>query len=195
MRVRAWWGVALVLVACGGDEERAEGTYIDRMPGVDLWVAVTVESEQAAAFVCGGEQTLETHTRWMTTSLGATGSSLRFEKDGWVLALEIVDDTLAGDLVGPDGAALAVAARASTAPLAGLYTAIDSGCRAGVIIADVEAAQGAWCDTLDNFSQVTPLSPIERQPLGIEVTATDTPNGPHTFFVDLASPAAVAAGP
>lgn len=192
MRTKAGWCAALLLAACGGEEESPlEGTYVDRMPGVDAWVAVTVADGEAAAFVCGGEETLATHTRWMTAP---AGPSLRFERDGWVLALEGSDDTLRGELRGPDGDVMPVAAGRPEGPLAGLYTAIESGCRAGVIIASGEAAQGAWCDSFDNFSQVTPLTPIERKAQGIEVIADATPAGPLTFFVDLASPSEVAAG-
>lgn len=191
MKYEIW---LVLLTACSGEPEpAAAGTFIDRLPGVDPWLAVTIEGDQAAAFVCGGPETLSTHTRWMTAALD--GDHMRFEEDGWVLDLSATDDTLAGSLVDPQGVTLTVSALRPEEPIAGLFTAVDSGCRAGVIVATGEKAQGAWCDDLGNLSQVTPLMPLAQGPDGIEVVAVDAPGGARNFFVHPASVAEIVAGP
>ncbi|MCA9618020.1 MAG: hypothetical protein KC731_03300 [Myxococcales bacterium] len=154
--------VLLVTVGCGGDEtaSTSSGTWMAKLSGSNMWLAVTVDGDEAAAFVCGSEDKLTTHTRWL---VGASDSPL--EADGWSLSLDL--ESAKASLEGP-GAADSfpdVALSEAKGPLAGLYTAFDSGCQDGVIIFSASEdgmqvdALGAWCSAAGDFSQVTPILP------------------------------------
>jgi hypothetical protein len=205
--------VALGSTGCGGDESTAggapEGEWVGTIAGTDAWVAISAADGVAAAYVCGGPQTLSTHTRWWraTEFSGSSpdgssfsgsspdGSSdvgdgaLSMDADGWQLATTLVAGTIGGSLTDPDGVVVSFDAEFSaTGDLAGIFGALTSGCRSGVIVKSTSSSQGAFCDGIDFVSEVTPLMPIDAA--GFTVTA-DTLQGPVEFLVEPLVPSDV----
>jgi hypothetical protein len=182
--------LALAALACAGCSDTPEGTWVTKL--ADAWVGVKVEGEDAAAYVCGSGETLTTHTRWMHAAVD--GDDVTFERDGWRLEVTVEVAAVKGELFAPDGAIHPVEAHlARDNQLEGLYTAIDAGCRAGLILVSSGDAdtQGAWCDGFGHLAQVTPVMPVELTPNGIAVTA-DTSLGFRNFFVQPVVPAELA---
>jgi hypothetical protein len=176
-------------LGCGSDPN---GTWAARLDGTDAWLAVSIEGNDSAAFVCGGPETLETHTRWMLGS--AAGGRPSFARDGWTLEFEAGESEGSGQLVDPDGATISFTAEVidEDDPLAGLYFGFDSGCGDGLIVLNGSSSEvrGAWCDTMGNRAQVTPIAPVQRTDEGIAVTAM-TAVGTRDFFMTLVDPATV----
>lgn len=158
----------LALVGC---EAPPEGTWVTRLTGVDAWLGISVDGDQGAAFVCGGETALDTHTRWMLTSV--TADKITFAEDDWTLEVNLSEGDAGGQLVEPSGAAVAFeAARVGEEDVAGLYFGFDSGCGDGLIVLPAPSTQapealGAWCDTTGLRERVTPVLPIELTADGI----------------------------
>jgi hypothetical protein len=180
--IAAAWGAG-----CGGDRT---GTWIAQGIDGDAWVAVKEQNGAAVAYVCGGASTIATHTRWLTPEGATTDGATRFEEDGWRLDF-FVGPPASGTLRSPEGAVTAFTGRALAADgAAGLSTAIDAGCRTGVIVASPEAdsAQGAWCDGLGVFAQVTPVLPADTSTGSLTVRA-QTPGGPRDIVVHPIDPA------
>jgi hypothetical protein len=176
--------LAGVLCGCSAPPE---GVWVARSQ--DLWVGVTVEGDRAAAFVCGGGPNLTTHTRWMTAAVD--DDRVVFNQDGWTLGVDRAEDSAPIELTDPGGASVALSGvRPPDDGFAGLYTAMNSGCRTGVIIADGSASLGAWCDDVGNFAQVTPVQPLRFEGNGLPVTV-DAPSGTITFSVERAVAAAI----
>ena len=61
------------------DPEASQVTYWGKVENSDAVIAVTLTDRAAVAYVCGGELTRDTHTRWYSTELAQPlidGSSL-----------------------------------------------------------------------------------------------------------------------
>lgn len=185
--------VALGLLACSAEEQdpvAPEGQWVGQLTGTDAWVAISTAGDDAVAYICGGPTSLDSHTRWLLGSGGAT--ELTLEADGWTLTASVTADGASGTLVDPTGdEADFDAVVAPSQDVAGLYTAMDAGCRDGVIVVSSTASQGAWCDDLGNLAEVTPVTPAQMSPVGFEVEA-DTAVGAREFFVEPLVPSAVA---
>lgn len=187
--------VASLFFACLGCTGAPEGTWSAALATTDAWVGVTVLDDDAVAYVCGAGDTLGSHTRWMYVE--ADGADLVFERDGWRLEVKVQTEQVKGQLLAPDGTAHALAlqprdGQPRVSDIAGLYTALDAGCRAGLIIASSTAegevsARGAWCDSFGFVAQVTPVSPVRETLHGITVAA-DTPFGFRSFSVAPLAP-------
>jgi hypothetical protein len=180
--------VALGSAGCGGDESTAadapEGEWVGTIAGTDAWVAISAADGVAAAYVCGGPETLSTHTRWWRADVG--DGALSMDADGWQLATTLVAGTISGTLTDPNGVVVSFDAEFSALDdLAGIFGALTSGCRSGVIVKSTSSSQGAFCDGIDFVSEVTPLMPIDAA--GFTVTA-DTLQGPVEFLVEPVVP-------
>ncbi len=181
----------LLAVVATGCDAPPEGTWVTRLNGVDAWLGVTVTGDEGAAFVCGGETAIDTHTRWMLSS--ATTDKVTFEDDGWKLEINLTDADAGGQLIEPDGSAVAFEARrVADDDLAGVYFGFDAGCGDGLIILDGPNADalGAWCDTTGFRAQVTPIFPIVRN--GDSISAfVDIDAGRRDFVLTVADPKTV----
>lgn len=164
--------VSLAHAGCGADA--APGTWVGAASDSDVVVAVAeVEGGGLVAYVCGGEATFATHTRWFQAD-SAEGGGFEAARDGWTVAGEIDGEAASGTITGPAGEALSFSASAVDEGAAlGLFAVEDSGCRTGAVVqagADGEPwLQGTWCDEEDHFAQVTPVAPIELTDRGIRV--------------------------
>ncbi len=183
-----------LLAALPACDTPPEGTWVARLSGADAWVGITVEGERAAAFVCGGETALDTHTRWMLAS--ADADEVTFEEGGFRLDVSLSDERAEGALLEPDGTALSFdARRVDEGGVAGLYFGFDSGCGDGLIVLsganpDAPEALGAWCDSDGLRAQVTPVLPIERTAAGVAAFVELT-SGRRDFFMTPVVPATV----
>lgn len=188
----------LLCSACGTGTP--VGTYMGKIDGSDAWLAISVSSSRAVAFVCGGPTTLTSHTRWLATTIDKDVSSM--ETDGWRLDVFVNDEWVSGDLTSPDGVGQGFqidvvpgsspesSSRATDDGITGLYAAMDSGCRAGVIVrgtADSFETAGAWCDSEGAVAPLSPALPLAVTELGLQVRA-DTQGGTRVFFAPEVEP-------
>ena len=181
---------SLLLLACSDETVEPQpdvgptGTWVGEINENDAWVAVTYDGKTAVAFVCGGSTTLTTHTQFM---FGASGVDVSLSEGGTSLTTTIADGAISGTVQDSAGASLTfTAAQPSlTTAIYGLFTAVDSGCRDGVIVQGPTLTQGAWCDDMGN---VAPISPSQAATLqGFDVVAT-APGGTQMFRVEPVVP-------
>ncbi|WP_437753725.1 hypothetical protein [Sorangium sp. So ce1389] len=151
----------------------APETSVGAVEGTDAVVAAVRGEGKVTFYVCGGASSYATMTRWFEGPADASGA-FSLANGGWTASAEPGGD--AGRLRTPDGAELAFHLRPASLDRAeGLYAAVDSGCRTGVVVhtpegAEAPALQGTWCGAGDRYAQVTPirsLHEIDRR--GIEV--------------------------
>lgn len=171
-------------MANGCGEQESANYYVGELEGTDALIGFAIEqdpgeeAEHVAAYICGGAQTLITHTRWFG---GVSGPADSLEKDGWRIDIaEQSEALLRGSVVPPtgQGAAIAFELARATAELSAIYTLLDGDCRAGAIVIDGEdqngetsaepVFQGARC-AVQNVSQVTPILPLALNAEGLEV--------------------------
>lgn len=147
---------SLVAAGCGRPDETSGGTWTGSVVGSDAVVGAVVSGNRAAVYVCGGDSSFATVTRWFQGTREELSTGLL--RDGWVVDAAAGGDSLAGKLVAPDGGtfvfSLAAAAEGSAA---GLYSTVDAGCRTGVVVhGEASSMQGVWCSDLGEVAQVTP---------------------------------------
>jgi hypothetical protein len=130
-------------------------------------------------YVCGGPTTQATLTRWLQARVDPMGNSSRVEASdrGTTIVATRGHDSISGTLEDPSGAVYAFEAGRIDAPeteAAGLYAAMDSGCRTGLVVvpssgAEPSRTQGVWCDSNGSVGQVTPIEPIALDQRGLAV--------------------------
>jgi hypothetical protein len=203
--------VAVLLAACAQSDDdpnvdpgspSSSGPFVGTLAGTTAMVGLVRDGDQLAAYVCGREDTLASHTRWFNGALENDGDTFNLDVDeatftlngdDWSLSGAITADGVSGTLVDPDGTSssfvLEVAAAGS---LSGLYSVLDGDCRSGLIVSDPGATgtlitQGAWCDGSGLIKQVTPMSPVtltDDGALQVTVDEADPENllmlSPHT---------------
>jgi hypothetical protein len=169
---------ALALVAAGCVAPAAPPAFhVGPVSDSDAVVAVVREGTRVTAYVCGGERTYDTLTRWFEADV-REGDAVTITRDGYTLRLESSAPdaaSLPGTLTDAQGIARPFVARLQpTAPLVGLYDSNDSGCRAGAMVwyADGSAdprVQGTWCDRGGLVEQVEPVRPLQVDAAGLRV--------------------------
>lgn len=164
--------VALVGAAgCGGESVNPVAaepmTVVGRVQDTDVAIAVVSDAEGSVAYLCGGPETLQPWTRWLT---GAGGVLEDTEGHGW--RVEIDDDGAGGWVRPPGEGALPWQATEADGD-AGLYSTVDEGCRTGVVVDAAHGAQGVWCSKQGSkqgyVEQVTPVTPISSAGFLVEV--------------------------
>lgn len=161
------------LAACGPDER----VFVGSIDGTDAEVGLTVANGQAAAYVCGGDETRATLTRWFEGPAETTAGSL--VADDWTLTW----DGSSGTLTDPDGTASTWVAE-DQSRTAGLFEATDSGCHDGAIVWDAAGAAtmlGTWGCYAANLPmlEVTPVGTVRlADTIDARVAA---PDGDRTF--------------
>ena len=189
-----WIGAAIAtmaICACSSPEEGAVaaprvyvGVAID--PEGEVSIALAVQDELVAAFVCGRDPTEEEYPGWFTGRTPEAAAHL--VKDDWGLRGEWSSDRAEATLVEPDGTELAwTGTRTAPDGLAGLYSAADSGCVTGVVVTeDADGApvvRGAWCNAEGVVAQVVPLMPVELVAGGLAVEVP-LATGTRRLFVE-----------
>ena len=167
--------VAMSAGACGSDGGQRDDVvrYVGTVSNTDARIAVIRDHAGTLAYVCGGPDSMASHTRWLMAATG--GNAVALEADGWRLELRLAGDALSGALRDPAGASVKVMATHPRDAAGGLYGATTSDCRTGVIVydgADGPAVQGVWCDGSGAIAQVDPIPPPkELTGAGFAVTA------------------------
>jgi hypothetical protein len=166
---RARMLVAVALSGCALDDLPETETFVGQVVGTDAVVAVAIEGDSVVAYVCGGPSTLSEHTRWYS---GRIGDAALLSTSGDALELSFEEGRARGAYVF-EGTPFEFEAVAPIDRYRRLFTGIDSGCRTGVIV-DGDAVQGAWCNDLGIFEQVTPIAPIDpaKDALVVEVLSS-----------------------
>lgn len=192
--------LALGLVACGGADENPQtatttqvSMFTGRMESADSAVGLAMSDEgHVYAYVCGGDTTFATHSRWFAGALAENVAG--FENDGFRLDVTLKDATTDITLTTPDGTAHSTTAtRAGPGSRAAVYeSSPDSDCPWGVVVLDDTGGDpevfGTWCGKVAStkvYAQVTPVYPIDfsKQILPVMV---DTPDGEERFEVSRA---------
>jgi hypothetical protein len=184
----------LLVLGCGGAMSAASSTSVGALSGSDARLGIVRSGEKIVAYVCGGPKTYTTHSRWFSGQVSSRSVSL--EKDGWTLAIDLYDEAALGTLTAPEGTD---SLTFETAPhvagtIAGIYGALDRGCRTGVVVtqsssSDPPSYQGTWCDSSGHVEQVEPGAsmPSMGDGSGFEVVV-QRPDGRATLFVEPVSP-------
>lgn len=185
---------ACALAACSDSVQPTapeQAVFVGRIAGSDIAMAVVIEDGAALAYVCGGPQTLDTHTTWMRGA--ERGSAVSAQSATSSLTAVLSERTLDGTLVDTQGIHRHFSlTREDSASRAGLYESTEGACRTGVILFDATsgAAQGAGCDALGRRSQVTPVRPMTVSTNGLAAHAALSPE--RVLYVRPVRPALVA---
>lgn len=177
----------LLAAGCAG-APGASSAYVGKVvgSGQDAVVGVVSDGSRVSFYLCGGPLTYATLTHWFQGEI-VSGDSFTLEASGGF--------TGSGDLGSGTGQILTGAGQTlsfSVHPAGtaddGLYSAMDGSCRTGAVVGDLDGdgtvrLQGTWCDGLDHFAQVSPLTPNAMfTPRGIDVEAPAESVQP--FFVE-----------
>lgn len=191
--------LTVVTAACGNAEEDPEGplqgVWVGRLVGEGLWTGVVARDGEAAVFLCGDGDKLETHSRWMRGQ--PEGRALDVSADGFAVSVDFSGEP-AMQVIEPDGTVHPELSLELAPPeeLAGVYMAFDSGCQDGVIVFSSNAdgtevnALGAWCDDQGNFSRVTPILPWVLEG-SLEAEVIDPAIGAKAILVEEAIPTVI----
>jgi hypothetical protein len=148
----------LSLLACEAEVQTFVGDLID----TDARVAVATDGENGVAYICGGEETMATHTRWFGDDIWA--GELTAQTSDWEFSADVYEDGADGFLTSPDGDVWEF----SLTDAGGLYQAEDAGCKDGAVLgpdANGELSlQGVWCDEVGSLAQVTPVTTLALEP-------------------------------
>jgi hypothetical protein len=183
---------AFLLAGCGGEsgeQDAAPGkrsVYVGALVGAGVAVAMVEQGGTLSLYFCGSGEALTYHTRWFSGAL--EDDRIDLSEDGWSLTGKIDEGEVIGALTDEEGGlfeyALTLAAPGSKSEL---YSVVDAGCRAGVIVSDwgegeAPHVQGAWCDGQGLVKQVTPMTPLDEVVEGLQVSV-ELDAGPHQFTV------------
>lgn len=177
---------ALFAVACGSGDPSSAVTashelplYVGTLDGSDAQVAVVRDDTNWAAYVCGGPSTFDIVTGWFQGPLPdpARSGSVEETSEDKTLRATFTDEAASGTLTMNGSDSSFVAERVPAGALAGLFNAVTSGCRTGLIVPPPgqAEAQGVYCaDTIGqaaarSFKQVTPILPISRVDRAVSV--------------------------
>jgi hypothetical protein len=177
--------IACGAVACGQAESAPDTipsssrTFAGTLNDTDAMVAAVESGTDWLFYVCGGPATQATLTRWLQAraDTGSNSSNLKAVDRGATIVATRDNDSISGTLEDPSGAVYSFDAGRIDAPhagAAGLYAAMDSGCRTGLVVVPSTSAlpsrtQGVWCDSSGRVGQVTPIEPIALDQRGLAV--------------------------
>jgi hypothetical protein len=171
-------------------------SYAGVLEGSDAVAAVAISGDAVALYVCGGDTSYATRSRWYTGTR-AGGQVDVASTDGGTAHVDIGDTELTGTITEPGAQPFAFRLDMMRAGgPGGLYFVVDSGCRTGVVVLDHGAmteptVQGTWCSAADIFAQVTPITPIDDSTREIDVETLPTDEVPSKkLVVSFADPAA-----
>ncbi len=182
--------VALLVSGCGASEEAvttAPGALVGALAGTDARVGLVVNEERGVLYVCGGEATRASLTRWFSGARTAKG--LDWTTDDLRVVASPSGAGWSGEVRRADGSALSFSlSPAAAGTIAGLYEAKLPEGRAGVVVFQATSAEpatilGAFKSTGGVFEQVLPVREVARAANGIEVRIAA-----RTFFVQPVAP-------
>lgn len=182
---------SLFVAGCGSASGEAPA-FVGNVEGQDAVVGAVSDGERATFYLCGGDSTYETLTRWFTGSVAADGAlDLSNAKGDWKVSGNL--ESGSGQITGDQGETFTWTAHAASGDVDGLYQVMDGSCRTGAVVGDLDGKgttrlQGVWCDGEGNFAQVIPLrNQIELTAKGIEVTV-QTPQAKQLLVTRVRQP-------
>ncbi|HET6584640.1 MAG TPA: hypothetical protein VFG69_14375 [Nannocystaceae bacterium] len=180
--------LALAIAGCSDDGQlKPARVRVGTATTGDVVFGAVVE-DTVSVYVCGGDTTFATHTRWFRDAELDDDGSFEMTLDGWTISGSVADDRLAASLESDMGEALELAGEAVAEDgLAGLYTAELDGCTTGLVVrgeGDDVQTQGTWCSDQSQFAQVIVLEPLALTSMGIHVEVMrPDPLGVTDFYV------------
>ncbi len=156
-------GLALLslFTGCGdesaGESAGASSSLVGVVEDTDAVVGIVTSADKVTFYVCGGDKTYNTMTRWFSGPAGTTLS-----KNGWKVTVGAGFNK--GAVITPQGKSHAWSARpVVTGSAEGLYAVFDAGCRTGAVVTGSGPGtdpqlQGTWCDG-KRYAQVIPILP------------------------------------
>ncbi len=161
-------GTLVLLSACESESADSQEEPLARVHVAaaqeGVAAAASIIGETLTLYICGSEETLDTHTRWFFSLPLQEDDTFEGQADGWSVAGERNGDSIVVTLRDPDGGDAMLDFDAATGAQ-GLYTFDSPGCTTGLVAwADDDAPgglgfQGAWCDGAGAFGQVIILAP------------------------------------
>ncbi len=168
--------------------------FTGRLETADSVVGLAVSAEgDVYAYVCGGDTTFATHSRWFAGSLSSSFASL--ENDGFRFDVTQREETTDITLTAPDGAVHSTETKqAGAGSRSAVYeSSAEADCPWGVVVLDDGGPEpdvfGTWCGQVEStkiFAQVTPVRPIDFSKAILPVLV-NTPAGEERFEVRRAS--------
>lgn len=194
------FGLFLSLVGCGTEAESPQTTsethvsmFTGRLDTADSVVGLAMsEQGDVYAYVCGGDTTFATHSRWFAGTFASNTASI--ENDGFRLDLTLDKETTDITLTAPDGSVHSTkAARAGVGNHSAVYESSSTAeCPWGVVVLDKNGSEpdvfGTWCGKVAStkvYAQVTPVKPIDFSKKILPVLV-NTPAGEEHFEVHQA---------
>lgn len=159
-------------------------TLVGDLAETDARVGFAIDGELVVAYVCGGTQTMASHTRWFDDDL--FGSEFEAESGGWTLTAQVDEAEVVGQLISPDEESWELTLTEEGA----LFESADSGCQDGAVLGPDGgelAVQGVWCDEIGSLAQVTPVVGLS---LDLEVlpVQVETDSGLRSFDMTRVAP-------
>lgn len=184
--------IAIAAIGCGGSDDEAApaaaATLVGSLSGSDARVGLVVDDTRGVLYVCGGDATRASLTRWFAGARTAAG--LDWTTGDLRVQAAPKGASWSGELKKADGTVLAFEVTPVAAgTIAGLYDAKLPEGRAGVVVFQASAAEpatilGAFKTTGGLFEQVLPVREVLRTGQGIEVKV---PSVATSFFVQPVS--------
>jgi hypothetical protein len=183
--------IAWSAVACGSEESTPDTdpsivtetshTFAGPLTGTDAMLAAVQSGPDWVFYVCGGPATQATLTRWLQARVDPESRSpeLAATDRGVSIVAAHGSGSITGTLEDAAGVVYSFQADRIDAPsseAAGLYSALDSGCRTGLVVVpsgsgEPRRIQGVWCDSMGRVGQVTPIEPVTLDQRGLAVLA------------------------
>lgn len=179
---------ALFAVACGTGDPSSEvapsppiALYVGMLDASDAQIAVVRNDTRWAAYVCGGPSSFDVATEWFqgTFAEPASAGTVEGTSENKTLHATFTDEAASGTLTMDGSDSGFIAERVPDGSPAGLFNAVTSGCRTGLIVPPPGQAepQGVYCAdavaagqaVARSFKQVTPILPIGRVDRAVSV--------------------------
>lgn len=167
---RGFAALPLALVACTspewgpGEPERFAGPASSEAYAV----GVVADADGGVLYVCGTTDASRPRSEWLDidaegrlTTRGTTTERGR---------ADVSDSGVSGTVSLVDGSEVSFSVPLVTDLELGLFSAVDSGCRSGVV-AYPGGSAGTWCSSDGRFEQVTPIQPIDGGALLVQIAS------------------------
>ncbi len=171
-------------------------SYAGALEGSDAVAAVAVSGDTVALYVCGGDTSYATRSRWYSGTRVGDEADVA-STDGGTAHVDFGDTEITGTITEPGAQPFAFRLdMMRPGGPGGVYSVVDSGCRTGVVVIDHGAmteptVQGTWCSSQDIFAQVTPITPVDDSTREIDVETVPTDEVPSKkLVVGFVDPAA-----
>jgi len=186
--------LGLALFGCGSSDDTTTpaantAALVGTLAGTDARIGLVLDDTKGVLYVCGGDSTRATLTRWFRGTRTAAG--IDWTTDDLRVVAAPRGATWVGELKKSDGTSSSFEVTPTAAgTIAGLYESARAEGRAGVVVFQPSPSGpatilGAFKTTAGKLEQVLPVREVLRTPQGIEVTVASVSTA---FFVQPVSP-------